>query len=788
MPPMIRLTRAGDKYLVARVDGTGNVVSDKRFSESDSAIRTAAKIIGVSWVDLARWAGELRRSGKDAIMIPLGPTEETASVFTLRGIASEKREVFSDIHAALSAPFDGESVVEWSSTSGHCILDVDFHNGEAPPIDHLDTFAAYIKPSPSAWWISKHGGLHLLYVKTPKLNADEFAAVAGIRCLRRFPVGIVELKHTTRKPGKYIKGTQSESIHLGDIVGVSVDFPAYLDDRGMEVGGRYPHTQCPVMPSDRAVSNSPPVVVSENHIHCYVCESDGIRRGSRYAGFFPASVLCGKTGGGMFEKCVANFTHWQHAGYVVRQVVPQENLAKTVYSAALKLKHSDDPRIPLVWSAGPRTGILRYDGFWAGYSGRAKAYSKDSAVLCELPACKFVAGDELKVNKLTAEEFASTDDLTPYGYPALVCLWGIRLTEMQDSPDSRIFTVMRRNGYPNYVPRSRRMPIEDAWRVVEGSFPGVNRSAAQLLIGAKGCAEMRCGLPPILFLSGPTGSGKTQTVNLAASICGDTVTTATYSADEERLRQQIQSAKERGTFVMFDEFLKKASMRHVAKDQAMEFILSLTPDSVSHKLYVGPVALGELPVCVFADTLLPREIAMHAQIARRVHHIHMPGSQNWLADAKEFRNSEENCKAADAILSDIMDRWFVWPGPTNFADIARVCGFGTLDSSDEASYKETAIRNLFDAVCAAPDDPRNPGWKWIDPTATGGLADAWLAVADKDVTSSRMLSELDLGKLLGIEGVQCKVRPIRGKVLIRFTDNRGTSNEDLRDGGRKLDP
>lgn len=791
------------KYKVARVDSTGNLVSEMEVTDKPYRLKDAGKVLCIPWVELKKMLTAFQQTGKAEIDLDPQPEKQPA-VFLVRGLKQEAKSgvTFSDIFAALT--FDSgqeDPVVEWDGTEEYCILDLDFHKGDKPDESSLRQCADTVRPLPLAWWYSKSGGLHLLYCAGVGLQGCEFAAIASVKIAARLSAARIEIKCSTRQPpGEIIRvgGHNPSASETGGMGGRTVDqqpdHSDWLTDHGYEVGKRYPHTLCPVNPSQRAEGNADPVVVSTDYIMCYICQADGIKRGSKTPGYFPLAVLAGTVQESMFRKCVENFTHWQHAKHIICQVVQQENLAELVYRAALKQRHGDDPRIPLVWTAGPKTGLIRCDGYWMGDSGRVKTYDDRSAVLAGLPVAKYREGDELRTSAAIVEELASTDDLTPYGYPALIRVWGVRLTEMQDQPADKIFTVLQRNGKPEFLSTSRRMPEEEAWKTIECLYPGVNRKAVELLIAAKGCIEYRAGLPPMVFLTGPTGAGKTQSIHLAASICGDQVTTVTFATDQERLRQQVLYAKERGSYAFFDEYLKSARQRHVEPDQAMEFVLNLTPDSSSHKLYVGPVCLGEMPVCVFADTMLPAEVVAHSQIARRMHHVPLRDSKQWNRFAKDLRTEgDEYVKAADSLLSWIMDRWFPPPGPTDFADVAKALGFFLFNSDEAAQYKERLIRTFFELVCAAPDaevkvskslpDPR--GYKLIDPQGTGELAETWLALADGNKPTSQALCEKDLKSVLGLsEFVECQLHGIKGgRVLVRFANERRDKiNENLKCG------
>src|SRR6266566_5313269 len=136
-------------------------------------------------------------------------------------------------------------------------------------------------------------------------------------------------------------------------------------------------------------------------------------------------------------------------------------------------------------------------------------------------------------------------------------------------------------------------------------------------------------MPPMLFLSGPTGSAKSSTVVLAAAMCGDSNHSIIWSPNLDRVRGGLLEAKQSGSFATFNEILKDGTGAGQSLLQTMDFCLNLTEDSLSHKLYVGPVPLGALPVCVWTDTSVPAELKEQAQLARRLIHCHLPRQVDW---------------------------------------------------------------------------------------------------------------------------------------------------------------
>ncbi len=798
------------KVVVERHGAAGAVARSEQFFDADHHFVTAARLLGVTPQQLQ--ALILKHRSSLPAEHALGPVEVVKLItYRLRGIKQRAGEAteHETFEAALAAVCSAEDpVIEWEGIDELCALDLDFHGADAPVEADLRAEAVLLEPRPGLWWVSRHGGLRAVFGRLGANTAEELAAIAGVQLLQRFPAAKLELKSRTRRPladvvrqtptadATYLRRFSSARSADAEVIA------EWLETRGFEVGGRYPHARCPVNPGPRAQGNADPVCVYENHVFCHICSADGVRRGSRTCGYFPYAKLCGDAVPTQFANCVRHFTHWGHAQFVVSRVVDNLVLAKSVYRAALKQVHGDDPRVPIAFSAGGPVGLVRFDGFWGTSSGQPLKVDRTSPILAALPCAKYIDEGELKTSAETTEWLAQTCDLSPIGYPSIVPVWGVHMTRDQELPAHKLFVVMHsadlrhesmESRRPKYVPSGRRQDLEVAWCTLERAFPKLNRNAIILLLVAKGCSEYRAGLPPMVFFTGPTGSGKTASVKLAAAICGDHATTVPFSPQPERVRMGLLAAKQQGSFAAFDEFIKGAKAAKQRADDAMEILLGFTPDSVSHMLYVGPVPLGELPVCYWADTMIPAEVLTHSQIGRRVHHVSQQGEMAWEPSLKaagidgpdglRTTGSKEYVDAADAILSYVIDEFFPPGPPTDFADAAERLGFKKLRDSNLAAEKVALVRRLFKLVCMAPpldgaDKRRWPGtgWKLVDMArGDGELVETWRWLADPgDQTVSRAVAECDLRSILGLSHVaQLDHRSHGARVVLRF------ANDDL---------
>jgi hypothetical protein len=716
---------------------------------------------------------------------------------------------------ALRAASKGD-VVEWDSADRCAALDMDFHSCDAASAAELIRTAETLHPRPFCWWITKHGGLRLMYSATERYTAADLAAVAGFQALQLYPLATLEINHRTRfPPGEYHWSEPDEETGiLGAMCGtgdISPDvWQAYCDDKGYTIGGRYGHSLCPVSPSDRGRRNVDPVCVYSDHVHCYICAADGIRLGGASPGYFGAASLIGGSKGNMLRTCVDHFTHWDHARYVLEQVAPNvpSNLAQHIYGALLRRRHGHDPRVYLCFVATKGRAMVRMEGYWADRDGKPMALTSDSAILAGLPACRDVLDSgKTSPNKQQCEFFAQNTDLSHQGYPPLVTVWGIHLSANLAPIRPRIYTVMPSSALrdldsrkPKYLPSGERMPDDRAWQTLETVFPRCNRHLLRLLIASKGLSECGAGLPPMLVLTGPTGAGKTVSARLAAALCGDSCTTVTFSTQPERVRAGLIDAKRRGTYAVLDEFLKAAKEHRRGAEGAMEMLLSFTPDSTSHLLYIGPVPMGPLPVCVWCDTAIPDSVKSHAQLARRLAHCYLPDAMQWEATLREaglaspddlrVSGSPALLAAADSIVSSVADAYFPPGGsPPAFSEIVQAEGFAMLRDSDTSRERHEAIRELFRLTCLAPPLTGEnlsrwaaPGWKLVELDRDDKLSEMWRTLSDADdPVSSRAIEETDLRAVLALrQSARMETRSHGRKLVIRFAAVEGDSiNESL---------
>lgn len=770
---MLRLSKVSSKIKIERVKKGEVIGSYAGYFHDTRECRKAAKECGVSEDVIAN---AIRQEIPCEIRLTVGNPEQVFRVRGEVGTAGNAR-FFQSIETALHSATETE-VVEWQDNKTVCCLDIDFDAANTPNSTKLLAFAATIQPKPVQYWLSRSGGLHAIYNALDNYDADELAAVAAYHFSRRYPQCKPELLHRTRKPPADVY-TSVATTDVGVLRSLLAENTAdennsYIADRGWEVGQRHPHTDCPVNPSRRGEKNTNPVVVLADKIICYICKADGRRCGSKTPGNFPYSAIVGGRVETKIARAVTNFVHWSHAELILRQRIERQPLARAVYSALLKLKHGDDPRIPIVFTAAEPFGLIRYRGYWCDYNGDTVKIAANSPILSSLPQCLIPDRvGNLSLDNESRDWLGQSINLALKGYVPVTPVQGFHFTRWQELPEHKLFVTLHsatipEGRRPKYI--AERDRCENPWGVVETVFKNIDRKLIELLLVARGCVEHRSGLPPMLFLTGPTGSGKTSHLHFAAAIAGDNPGTVHLERDTGRFYNSLMNAKRKSGFVFFDEFFKRAKQAGLSFVQAMEDCLTFTEDKLVYMIHVGAVPLGELPLFVWADNEIPNEVQAHEQIGRRVFHHLLPSKLDWEPALKELGTdkiyelrrvcSEEMLCAFDSILSKVIDDYFLTP-VTDFAVAAAEMGFKKINESGVAEENRDGIKRFVEAFDAAPvnmdeTDQKRHGktWKLVKLDFPSGLLYAFQALQtpeELDTIQCRALAGADIADIIGAD-------------------------------------
>lgn len=786
----LELTKEGEKYRVSKRNTSGILIVEY-VGTLTTDIAKATKALGVSESAILQLALTKK---------PVFLTKPPTCTFTERlKLGNEKTS-----HATFADAFTratSKSVIEWGCARTTCSLDLDDFG-----LNCLDTAATLLRYHSSIWPSESKMGFHAIYHHNRGFDAIELAAMDAYRILLVYPDAKIDNAWT--KTAMPIHGFET---HESKVVAEYLEEHAasnWLAETGYKVGDRIPHEDCPVRPSSRSLGKVAPIELREHYVHCYICESDGVKMGSKHPGRFPYSVLSNDHRPTKLSSLIDNMVHYGHAKYAVAATGVAEPIARNLYSGLLKARHGvDDPRIPSVFTAGEPLGVVRYQGYWSDDSGSALVLDNSSAILKSLPAAQRVDGrGNSTLNAINLEWLSQPVDLTKMGYIPVVSLNGMQLTQFQTVDTiNKIYKVREGKNAPKYLPTTRRLSEDDAWDTLATVFPKINRKAITALIVGRGCSEIRVGLPPMLFLSGSSGTGKTGHAIIAAAICGDSCTPVILNGDQDRFDNIFLTAKSQSGFVLFDEFFKFAKQAKLTEVEAMQSMLRFgSGTEQAYKIYIGAVKMGDMPMLIWADTQIPTEVMQHEQIGRRMYHLRLNGTMAWekpLAESGiyEPRLLRENADdkmllAVNSILSHIIEKWFTGP-PTDYTTCMDELGIKKLNESEEIVAKNQLILDLFEAVCSRPDivaaaDKKRFSMRGMKiakvEVASDPLIQAYELLQnerEKRTSSCRALAETDLGKVLGSNyAVEFQIRKHGSQYAMRFVSEDGSFvNKELID-------
>lgn len=820
---MVDLELIPDKTRVAIIKREdGQVVKQLRLDPMSPNQQTnVARALGVTVTALIGWCDQVRTSGQ-TVRVQLTTSAPDTGTFIVRDM--DQTDEQGERHSVSPSEFltsklpsiPVDKLIAWADLGSCCCLDIDYHESKPPEKLLLESIVlARLSPRPFAWHFSRGGGLHLFYIAAKGFTGEELASVAALRFRMIDPTAGVELKKGVRGPGQEITHVVGDQ----DTTGLLLDWlrepnqvhsgpEEYLEENDYQLGRRYPHERCPIAPSVDGGKHRDPVIVRDGGIHCYVCEAQGRVFGSRHPGFFPWAALTGHPTSGDVGHMVRNLCHWGHAKWVLQERYGLVGkLAEQAYSAALKAYHTGKTSFDLVPGVFSKD-IAKYARVGSGWMSIDELipFSKNvQAAIATFPSCQTInTKGEVKSIPVRVTNMMESIDLTDNGYPPIQLIFGTKMaTEYLGGLDRTVVAVphpeIRKRGgntaLPKYVPFTKRMKIDKAKGSIEQIVPGVDWTLIELILCGVGCAqETELGLPPRIFVTGPSGAAKTSHFRIAAAIAGVRSGEPTVQGSDERLRQAIMGAIQQGPIVVINEIFKDAyrNNRKQKPAQALEPVLNLEKESLTHVLYKGPEKLGKQFVLGFTEIALPLDIKDETQIARRIRYHRLDRSKrDWprtiaaagVTDIHLLRLvSTEVSDACNSILSDVVDRFFVQA--MTFQEQAEILGVKTIEESGDFIDHTPFLKQFFKLVCTAPEivnkhySQHYPRYKQITRGDTDGSDDSeellalYTMFADgpgAEWCASRRLMEKDWSSVLGVDDPVKFVMAENGSsVFVRF--------------------
>jgi len=575
-------------------------------------------------------------------------------------------------------------------------------------------------------------------------------------------------------------GAVLRSQEYGHADGLSINDPrvvSWLNYRAGNEGARLPHHMCVIAPSP--YEGRDPVIVLEQGLWCFRCAGrlgEGWRPWSRIIGV-PQQEL-------ELERdpwlCAADaWTHWEHGKITLAlpagwpKKIGHKSTGQVTFSAMLAARH---PRIVAQGEFKKRAEgvfneslrwVRRHDGRWVHSDTFESIELRDAEIAC------------LPWVRSQRERIALARSTGPLEGYLKVRPIDVILNPKSEMPG--VVTVARPgDGTPPPLSSSiKPLPYDEACRVLKRDYPGIREDYLLTLVVAMACAEAG-GPPIILAVIGPTGSGKTQTVGIAASIVRSTPADVTeaFPKDEEYWRRRVGEAMSSGRrpLIVNDLHRVRGLHRHIKGVIGLEDPIEYRP------LYSSAVRARCSSPLVLTFVRMPS--ALHApEMARRLTYITIetsvhsdwrktgPSPSAWRSTPKEREksldippNEWKRVRAAEGILAHALEiakkADYVWP------NAARVlgCRSGEETHSEQGKIDGALLALFYEHVCGRHEErvlsnsARWPGERgWVDlssPVASKILEEFMPDVGgsiDPRHILTQDLQEIDWPKRLGIK-------------------------------------
>jgi hypothetical protein len=540
------------------------------------------------------------------------------------------------------------------------VVDADTHHWpKAPSDEELFAYMNEVYPLPEASWISHGKGLKFVFIGK---HHEDRALAAAFSLPSSFSVEL--LKHTRHprsarsdKPGTKcgqiifnctVPDGPFEFRNVGRLTPEKRD--EALSKLQMELGQRYHHSFCPIDP-DHGNANDCVVALDEG-IFCFRCSGNGkaFKDGMK-PGFYPYSVtaLSDLT---TLESLAKHRVHWTHAVYELKYRQPNlaEGLLRRAYEKTLTAVYkADDPRVAQVFN--PHLSFVRGEGIWLS-SSTLKLTTVDNDAASALPYVQYIK--TVKDVARAAPDTARRSEVKfrdPQGYTPLRPFKGIRFDQAQAG-----VIPVRVGPKPKFEIKllSDPMPKSDALAVIAEAFPLVEPAYLQAILAAAVCAEVGRGQPPMLCASGPSGSGKGETIRLAASFLSEDAVKVQLCDDPDAFMRSIGALLAAGSrFFVFDEFSKIRNL-----SAKISSILQLGSTVSWRPLFHNSLVTTPCRAAFFFPCVSFNEsLTTSPEFTRRVRHVRLyRKTPNWSCtsggDTAAWRDrSERNAYAANSILT-----------------------------------------------------------------------------------------------------------------------------------------
>lgn len=613
----------------------------------------------------------------------------------------------TDLGTFLCTELPEDTVVTFAKEANVVILDGDVHHWtEKPTNDFLVATAATITPPPDHWYISHGHGWKGIYTG---LEARQRAAIAALSLPKDFTAELAtEFRHPAARSSKHgcIAGpvqsnpnAQQEKASFRQVGtlrrGEVIDF---LKAQGKVLGERYPHDACPIAghePSDAGNC----VQTLDAGFYCYRCAGKGLHYKSiRKPGFVPYSMLVDGAAT-VIERLVEHRIHWEQAQHELAHEYPnlRASMLQEVYRAALVQHYSaTDPRIPKAFN--PELRILYTSAGWVD----AKTFIEtklDNDIVDHMPAVQDLeppadhsGSPVIAVNRVRRSTIKSRlpAGLTPIRPFRGICFANDPATIAVEAPPRLQFKIEI---------LADPLPLDEAFGRLLLAFPGMSQSYLVGSMAAMICGHMGGAQPPGLTATGPSGSGKGETLAVSASCLGDEPMKVQLDDSAEVFMRSMGSSTAAGYgCLVLDEFGKTTKLA-----QKLAALLQVGSRITYRPLYVtGNRTVPFRSALFFPCVRFPDFLRVSPEFLRRTRGVHLTSRvPNWMAtsggDAAAWRHrSKENALVGNSILTHAYrmcaEAKFVFDGTSDC--VANRLELGSIGDGAEGIDPDH-LRNLF---------------------------------------------------------------------------------------------
>jgi hypothetical protein len=555
-----------------------------------------------------------------------------------------------------------------------------------------------------------------------------------------------------------------------------------LEKLSMDAGCRYNHDRCLIDPDSGSVATEC-VVVLDQGVFCHRCKAQDqhFRQDqSLPAGYTPFSLVVGSSTT-FFEALAHNLVHWTHGRLVLMHHYPKlsENILELAYHKTLVARWGkDDPRICQVFNAN-LDFVWSKVGWLEARTFNPTKVDRDAAD--SLPYVQYVQRDDTKRKvRIDKSRRSRVINRQPVGYVPIHPIRGIYLGTDTDS----IPVVV--SGTNKHAIRLLTDPMgeNDAFKAIAAAFPKLCPNYLKACLAGMICAQRGSGQPPMLVCTGPAGSGKGETVRLAASFLGDVAPKLQLSDDPEAFIRSIGVLLASGHHsLVLDEMGKVRKL--IEKINAL---LQVGRDITWRLLHCSQQITSHCDAAFFFPCVsFPDFLKNSVEFCRRTRHIRLHfRTPNWAetsgGDTIKWRDrNPSNAEAANSLLTHVYR--LCQEHRFNFIAVAERLGLGSLGENeggvDPEVFKKLYryARNECGQRKLIQDCPSfKKGWVDLNASEAKKLIDIIVALDEPDdikharAIAKRNLEAVACNDVLGITEVliRCNIKIHGTRWALRF--------------------